>query len=249
MSVWKKYLEAEISYLREIEKTQGNQIMEAAKLCAKTTMNDGIIRVFGVGHSHLIADDVFYRSATLGNVQAILEETTTGNSEITKSGSVEKIEGYAEIIFNYHRIQKEDVVIAISNSGNNQVSLEFARYARSQNIPVIVLTNTEYSDYLNARHSSGTRLKDHGDVVISNCTPIGDAAIEMPGLPMRVGSTSSIPFIFLINAILAEAVAICLENDFVPDVYYNGSLRANNPAIGDHNFAIIDKYFYRMKNL
>ena len=35
----------------------------------------------------------------------------------------------------------------------------------------------------------------------------------------------------------------------MPDVYYNGSLRVNDPKIGDHNFAIIDKYFYRMKNL
>ena len=66
---------------------------------------------------------------------------------------------------------------------------------------------------------------------------------------MRVGSTSSIPFIFLINAILTQSVEIMLSKGFVPDVYYNGALRVNNPKIGDHNFAIIDKYYYRMKNL
>ena len=66
---------------------------------------------------------------------------------------------------------------------------------------------------------------------------------------MKVGSTSTIPFIFIINAILAEAVDICIKEGFMPDVYYNGSLRVNDPKIGDHNFAIIDKYFYRMKNL
>lgn len=249
MSVIKDYLAAQISYLEAIERTQLDKIEQAAEICANTTMSDGIIRVFGVGHSHLIADDVFYRSATLGNVQAILEETATGNSEISKSGHVEKIEGYAEIIFNYHRIQPEDTIIAISNSGNNQVTLEFARYARSQGIPVIVLTNTEYSAYLKPRHSSGTRLMDHGDVVISNCTPIGDAALALPDFPVKVGSTSSIPFIFLINAILAETVNLCLKQGFKPDVYYNGSLRVNDPAIGEHNFAIVDKYFYRMKNL
>ncbi len=90
---------------------------------------------------------------------------------------------------------------------------------------------------------------DHGDVVISNCTPIGDAALALPDFPVKVGSTSSIPFIFLINAILAETVNLCLKQGFKPDVYYNGSLRVNDPAIGEHNFAIVDKYFYRMKNL
>ena len=66
---------------------------------------------------------------------------------------------------------------------------------------------------------------------------------------MKVESTSSIPFLFLINAILAEAVDLCVNEGFIPDVYYNGSLRINHPALGEHNFAIIDKYFYRMRNL
>ena len=46
---------------------------------------------------------------------------------------------------------------------------------------------------------------------------------------MKVGSTSSIPFLFLINAILAEAVDLCVKEGFIPDVYYNGSLRINHP--------------------
>ena len=84
MEAWEKYLEAEKGYLEEIRRTQWETIMSAAKAVADATMSGGLIRVFGVGHSHLIADDVFYRSATLGNVQAILEETATGNSEIFK---------------------------------------------------------------------------------------------------------------------------------------------------------------------
>ena len=90
---------------------------------------------------------------------------------------------------------------------------------------------------------------DFGDVVLSNCSAIGDAVVDIEGLPMKVGSASSIPFLFLINAILAEAVDLCVKEGFIPDVYFNGSLRVNNPAVGDHNFAIIDKYFYRMRNL
>ncbi len=249
MEAWEKYLEAEKGYLEEIRRTQREAIMSAAKAVADATMSGGLIRVFGVGHSHLIADDVFYRSATLGNVQAILEETATGNSEIFKSGFVEKLEGYAPLIVDYHKISPPDCAIVISNSGNNAMAIDFAAACRERGVTVIALTNAAYSATLKPRHSSGRRLMDEGDIVVSNCSAIGDAAVELEGLPMRVGSTSSIPFIFLINAILTQSVEIMLSKGFVPDVYYNGALRVNNPKIGDHNFAIIDKYYYRMKNL
>ena len=249
MKVWQQYLEEEINALRRIERTQQTAIEQAARILADCTKNDGIIRVFGCGHSHLIADDVFYRSATLGNVQAVLEEAVTGNTQITKSGFLEKMEGYAEKIVDYYRFEPNNAVICISNSGNNAVTLEFAKICKERGFPVIVLTNTEYSATLKPRHSSGKHLMDFGDVVISNCSALGDAAVAIEGLPMKVGSTSSIPFLFLINAILAEAVDLCVKEGFIPDVYYNGSLRVNNPALGEHNFAIINKYFYRMRNL
>ena len=70
MKVWQQYLEEEIRALRQIESTQQEAIESAARILADCTKKEGIIRVFGCGHSHLIADDVFYRSATLGNVQA-----------------------------------------------------------------------------------------------------------------------------------------------------------------------------------
>ena len=60
MEAWEKYLEAEKGYLEEIRRTQWETIMSAAKAVADATMSGGLIRVFGVGHSHLIADDVFY---------------------------------------------------------------------------------------------------------------------------------------------------------------------------------------------
>ena len=78
MKVWQQYLEEEIRALRQIESTQQEAIESAARILADCTKKEGIIRVFGCGHSHLIADDVFYRSATLGNVQAVLEEAVTG---------------------------------------------------------------------------------------------------------------------------------------------------------------------------
>ena len=144
----------------------------------------------------MIADDVFYRSATLGNVQAVLEEAVTGNTQITKIRISGKAGGLCGKDRRLLPFEPNDAVICISNSGNNAVTLEFAKICRDRGFPVIVLTNTEYSATLKPRHSSGKHLMDFGDVVISNCSAIGDAAVAIEGLPMKVGSTSSIPFIF-----------------------------------------------------
>lgn len=249
MKAWEKYLNANLERLEEIRKTQPDHIMKAAQLVADATRKDGLIRVFGTGHSHTLADDVFVRAVTLANVQGILEATATGDSEISKAGAVEKLEGYAQIIVDYHKIAPPDVAIVGSNSGNNAMGIDFAIACRERNVPVIVLTNAAYSKTLKPRHSSGKHLMDYADVVVSNCSSMGDGTVEMKGLPMKVGPTSTLTSVFLINAILTQAVELMTEEGFIPDVYYHGSRRINEPEIGEHNSALIEKYYYRMKNL
>lgn len=195
----------------------------------------------------MLADEIFYRAATLANAQAILEETATGNTQISKAGMVEKMEGYAPAIVEYHKIAPPDIAVVASNSGNNAMAIDFAIACKERNVPVIVLTNTAVSATLKPRHSSGKHLMDYGDVVVSNCSI--DGTIEMKGLPMKVGPTSTISSMYLINAILTQAVELMTEQGFVPEVYYEGSKRVNHPEYTTHNFALADKYYYRMKNM
>ncbi len=107
----------------------------------------------------------------------------------------------------------------------------------------------EYSDYLNPIHSSGKKLKDHADLIIDNCCPVGDAALELPGLKAGVGATSSVAGSFILNALLTQAVENALQAGEAPDVYFNGSLAANSDAVKEHNEKLIDKYYYRIRNL
>lgn len=249
MYAWETYLNANENQLEEIRSTQRDNIMKAARLVADATKNDGIVRVFGTGHSHTMADDVFYRAVTLANVQGILEGPATGNTEIHKSGAIEKLEGYAGIIVDYHKITPPDVAIVVSNSGNNAMGIDFAVACRERNVPVIVITNVAYSKTLKPRHSSKKHLMDYGDIVVSNCSSMGDGTVEMKGLPMKVGPTSTVTSIYVINAVLTQAVELMTNEGFIPDVYYHGSRRINEPEIGVHNRRLVEKYYYRMKNL
>lgn len=249
METWLNYFETMQKIIDEIKATQREQIIKAAQLLATTTKQGGLIYGFGTGHSHLVVDDAFWRAATPANYCALLEQSATGSFEITKSYDVENTYGIGKSIVDYHRITPQDCMIIISNSGNNIAPVDAALRAKEKGIPIIAITAVKYSDYLKTKHKDGVKLKDVADVVLDNCSLIGDAAVDIDGFPMKVGSTSTIPNVFLQNAILCEMVDILVKEGFTPDVYYNGHMAFMNEDYAHHNEELVDKYFYRIRNL
>ena len=56
----------------EVE-AQGPQIEAAAELIATSIEAGGIVHVFGSGHSHMMAEEVFYRAGGLWAFNAMLD--------------------------------------------------------------------------------------------------------------------------------------------------------------------------------
>ena len=249
METWEKYFDVMLEVVNKVKTTQQDNIKKAARILADTTRNGGINYGFGTGHSHLVVDDAFWRAATPANYCALLEQSSTGSFEITKSYDIENTYNIGKIVVDYHRITPNDCMIIISNSGNNIAPVDAAIRAKEKGIPVIAITAVEYSNYLKCKHRDGVKLKDVADVVLDNCSLIGDAAVDIDNFEMKVGSTSSIPNIFLQNAILCEMVDILVKEGFTPDVYYNGHMAFMKPECADHNDKLVDKYFYRIRNL
>ena len=249
MKAFEKYFEELEAIVKKVKETQGEKIMEAAQILADVTEKGGMIYGFGTGHSHLVVDDAFWRAATPANYCALLEPSATGNQEITKSYFVENTYGIGQLIVDYHRITPNDCMIIISNSGNNIAPVDAAIRAKEKGIKVIAITNVEYSKYLTCKHKDGVKLMDVADVVLDNCSAIGDAAVEIEGFEMKVGSTSSIPNIYLQNAILTQMVELLVNKGLKPDVYYNGHMAFMNEEFADHNDKLVDKYFYKIRNL
>ncbi len=243
------YFASIIEILNRIESTQSENIKKAAVLMADCTKNGGIIHTFGTGHSHLVAEDVFWRGATLANIHAILEPGMTGHVEIIKSEFMEKLEGAGKIIVNYHRLNSPDVIIVISNSGNNIVPIDVAVESSKRGVKVIVITSFTYANHLKTLHASGQKLKDVADVAIDNCCPIGDAALSFEDLPMKVGAVSTVAGTFIAHSLIVQTVENLLKQGIKPDVYFNGSLMANSKEIEEYNQKIIDKYYSKIRNL
>lgn len=249
MKAWKNYFLEMNKIVQKVMDTQEQNIMNAAKILAETTKKGGIIYGFGTGHSHLITDDAFWRAATPANYCALLEQSATGSFEITKSYFIENTYGIGKLIVDYNRITSNDCMIIISNSGNNIAPVDAALRAKEKGIPVIAITACEYSNYLTTKHKEGVKLKDIADVVLDNCSLIGDAAINVEGFEMKLGATSTIPSVYLQNAILVQMVELLVKEGIKPDVYYNGHMAFMKPECADHNDKLVDKYFYRIRNL
>ena len=97
--ITERYFDEIVSVLTKIKETQEEKMKTASQMVAETIKNDGIIYIFGCGHSHLISLDCFYRAGGLANVSAILDTDLMLHNGAAKSSVMEKMSGIAESIF------------------------------------------------------------------------------------------------------------------------------------------------------
>lgn len=62
-------------------------------------MRGGLIRVFGCGHSHILAEETFYRAGGLVPISPIFYEPLMLHESASESSVLEKREGLALTVF------------------------------------------------------------------------------------------------------------------------------------------------------
>lgn len=217
---------------------QAQEISLAATWMANCLKNEGWIYTSGTGHSHLFAEEIFYRAGGFARVRPILVPKLMLHESATGSTLEERREGYAEVLLREYPLSSKDLFVISSNSGRNAVSLEMAQYAKKMGAKVIVLTNLSHSQSVTSRHTSGLKLYEVGDLVLNNFGEIGDAAIALVGLTPRVGATSTVIGTALLQAICVEATALLLQEGLVPEVFSS----SNSDEGEAHNEALLRKY-------
>jgi uncharacterized phosphosugar-binding protein len=230
--------------LDKIRKTQGPNIEKAADLISDAVSKDGLIHVFGTGHSNVLAEDLAFRTGTLVPVNHIIDLSLSGSVSVVKSTYMERLEGTGSILFDNARSGPNDIFIVISNSGRNAAPVEMARDAKRTGHKVITVTSVEYSKSQPSRHSSGKLVLDFADVVIDNCGAPGDVSVFIPGLKPGLGPTSTIAGSYILNAVMLQAVFNLKALGIDPPVFVNGNLEDGM----DFNQVYLDQYWNRMKN-
>lgn len=242
--LYESYFDEIEKVLRKIRKTQQENILKAAELVSECIKNDGLIRAFGTGHSHILAEEIFFRAGTLAPVSAILEPSLMVHREAMKSSAMERLEGLGKIIVDYVNPGPQDLFIIISNSGRNPVPIEVAMETKKRGNKVIVVTSKTYSKSAPSRHSSGKRLMDVADVVLDNCGEIGDVAVKIPELAQGLGPTSTIASAYLLHAVMVQATSNLSKIMKEPPIFWS----ANLPGGMEKNRKMIDKYWGKIRN-
>jgi uncharacterized phosphosugar-binding protein len=228
----------------KIRLTQGENIEKAAELIAEAVLKDGVVHIFGTGHSNIIAEEVFGRANTLAPVNQVVDLSMAGSVNTVRSFYMERVEGIGELIFEHVHAQSQDVFLVISNSGRNAVPIDFARAAKENGHKVIVETCSEFSLSQPSRHSSGKRLLDYADVILDNQTPYADVVVKIEGMKPGLGSASGIAGSLLVHATLVEAAVKIKEQGVEPPVFMHGNLDGGM----EYNQYLLDRYWQRIRN-
>ena len=80
-----RYLSGAVAILVGIADDQWPAIRAAAEMVAETVAGGGLVHVFGTGHSHMLAEELFYRAGGLAAVNPILVEALMLHAGAEKS--------------------------------------------------------------------------------------------------------------------------------------------------------------------
>ena len=243
-----KYIEYIENVQRIIEKVRNDgteNIMKTAAVFKNALKNQNKIFLFGTGHSHMLAEELFYRAGGLVQIRPVLCEPLMLHESASESTIIERKEGLAESLFNDYAMRKDDVIVIISNSGRNGVIVDMALLCKEKGLTVVALTNMAHTMSGASRHKSGKRLCEIADIVLDNFGCTGDACVEVNGVEGKICPTSTIIGSLVLNAVVAECVEKCVAEGFVPEHFASANIDGGDEI----NNKLLKKYKKEIKHL
>lgn len=234
-----KYLNYVQEKMSELIETQTDKIEEAAKLVAESCLKDGRFYVFGSGHSHMVAEEIYIRAGGLAFVKAILPPELMLHQMPNKSTYLERLDGYSTAILNLYKADENDTIMIISNSGRNNVPVEMALAAKEKGMKVIALTSVRHSSNCTSRHKSGKNLYEVADITIDSGAEKGDAAFLVEGCETPTGPISDVMGIAIAQALIAETIDVLVTEGMNPPIFKS----SNVDGADDYNDQLFDKYY------
>lgn len=228
----------------EVESTQQDAMEKVAEAIATNVVAGGVLHIFGAGHSHMLAEEIFYRAGGLVPVNAIFDPGLSVNNGAVKSTLLERLPGYAAAVLGDHELSSGEPFLIVSNSGVNPVPVEMALEGRARELLVIALTSVRASSALRPKHPCGQRLYELADIVLDNHVPPGDASVDIPGCPgAKTGPVSTILGTYILNSVVVMAVEKIAAMGQEPPVFVS----ANVPDSAERNAWLVAHYRRQVK--
>ena len=231
-----------VEKMETIKNTQMDAINKAAAEIARRLEKGGILYVFGSGHSHVLAEEIYNRAGGLVQARAIIPYELSMEINHEKAAQMERSDGLGEILASSQKFRECDVLIVISNSGRNAVPVQMAEGAQKRGIFTICLTNLTHSKSVTSRDKSGKKLYDFSDIVIDTCGPLGDALVPVPGKNYSIAPASTILGAFIIELLVCSVVEAMIANGCEPLVLRSANLDGSDEYNRNAKKQITDKY-------
>jgi len=220
-----------------IEAEEANALSSASDAVAEVICRDGLVHVFGCGHSHLAALDTFYRAGGLACVSPLLDEDLMLHDGAAKSSRMEKMPGIAIEAFRRAAVDSaKDLLVVISASGKNAAPVEMLRTAKAACVKTVAISSSAYT-------SHGGVMLAEADIAIDCKVPYGDAVIEVG--TGKMGGLSTYASLFILNSVLIEGAKKALARGVTPPIYTSGNVEGGMAR----NVALEERYFGRVKRL
>ena len=232
-----EYLKSIVEILTQIEAQESAAFLSASDAVAEVICRDGLVHVFGCGHSHLAALDTFYRAGGLACVSPLLDEDLMLHDGAAKSSRMEKMPGIAIEAFRRAAVDSaKDLLVVISASGKNAAPVEMLRTAKAACVKTVAISSSAYT-------SHGGVMLAEADIAIDCKVPYGDAVIEVG--TGKMGGLSTYASLFILNSVLIEGAKKALARGVTPPIYTSGNVEGGMAR----NVALEERYFGRVKRL
>ena len=237
-------------YINKIQEliTELNQdgienIKKAARAMADTIKAGRAVYYYGSGHSALPVLDVFPRYGTFIGFQPIHDPRLTWTNVLGPGGTpellwLERQEGYVKNVLKSYDITAQDTVVIFSHGGLNAAGIEVGLIAKEKGATVIVITSMQNYRINEAKHSSGKKLGDVGDVVIDNCAPPEDAIVKLENWEEPVAASATVMSVVISMSMLAETGKILSEEGFYSPTFASPNV-VTDP---DHDLKVYEEY-------
>src|SRR5438034_11614657 len=161
-----RYYHEALARLQELLEAQRDALDRAAALCTEAIAHDGLVHLFGCGHSRMLCEEMTPRQGCFVGWHTIVELALTfhnlivGPNGLRQSLHLEKTPGYAEQILRNFAFGPRDVLIVISTSGIREVIIEMAEAAKQRGLAVVGVVSRAHCDQARPAHPSGKKLTD-----------------------------------------------------------------------------------------
>ncbi len=223
------WIEEATRLLERIAATQGEAIETASRWCADAIAGDGLVHLFGTGHSRIPVEEMFPRYGSYPGFNPIVELSMTFHTQVVGANGqrqamfIERMPGLAEVILSNFRFGPRDVMLVFSAGGTTAVPVELARGARARGLRVVAVTSVAQSMAGEPDPEVGARLLEEADLVVDLCTPHADALVTIGGLDTPVGPGSTVGAVAIVNAIKVRTAELLVERGAMPPVISRAS--------------------------